>query len=427
MGYFRNALGDNNVSLLLITSESEQVSYYIEAPGVQYYYNETITANNEDIVDLPDSLIVSQYANNQYYGIHVNIQNKRVTMIGQTIGVFSSDTFLVLPVTNIVSNDAEFVYYGISVKRNQAAYKSRILIVGVTDNTNVKFIVAQRIRGVYINGSRSTLFPGIEYSSVINRLQTFLIESVKDLTGTKITTNKQVSVFSGHQAGSAITDPDYTDHLVEQIPSINFWGMTYYMAPFATGSYTIKVLAAFNSTKVTVHCNNTKEKSFTIHEGKTKILSDYDQKYCAIHSSKKILVVQFSHRREGDNMNNNDEPLMTLVPAPIHYLNKLDFSTIQSSENYSHFVNIIVTAQHFQPGMIYMRTTEANRSLESQGLEWVPIAVDNITEAYATRVVIPEGAVQLVHSNAHALMTAIVYGFGERSGYGSPAGLKLIG
>ena len=423
MGYFRNALGDNNISLLLITSEYEQVSYYVEAPEVKYYYNETFTANNEDIVDLPDSVIVSQYAKNQYFGIHVNVQNNRVTIIGQTIGIFSSDTFLVLPVTNI-SND-EFIYYGISVAKNQAAYKSRILIVGITNNTIVKLTVTQRIRRVSINGS--SLIPGMEYSLVINRLQTLLIESVKNLTGTKIITNKQVSVFSGHQAGNAIYDPDHTDHLIEQLPSVNFWGMTYYTAPFVTVSYTIKVLGAYNSTKVTVHCNYTRDKSFTIDEGETEDLSNYEQKYCAIHSSKKILVVQFSHRRKDDNMNNIGEPFMTLVPATVHYLNKLDFSTIQSSENYSHFVNILVTAQHFQSGMIYMRTTEANRSLESQGLEWVPIVVDNITEAYATRVVIPEGAVQIVHANSSALMTAIVYGFGERNGYGNPAGLKLIG
>ena len=422
MGYFRNALGDNNVSLLLITSEYEQVSYYVEAPEVQYYYNETFAANNEDIVDIPDSVIVSQYANNQYYGIHVNVQNNRATIIGQTIGIFSSDTFLVLPVTNI-SNDAEFIYYGISVVKNQAAYRSRILIVGITNNTNLKFTVTQK--RVSINGSRLT--PGMEYSLVINSLQTFLIESIKDLTGTKIITNNQVSVFSGHQAGNAIKDPDHTDHLIEQLPSVNFWGMTYYMAPFVTVSYTIKVLAAYNSTKVTVHCNYTEDKSFTIDEGKTEVLSNYEQKYCAIHSNKQILVVQFSHRIKDDNMNNIAEPFMTLVPATVHYLNKLDFSTIRSSENYSHFVNILVTAQHFHPGMIYMRTTEANRSLESQGLEWVPIVVDNITEAYATRIVIPEGAVQIVHDNTSALMTAIVYGFGERNGYGNPAGLKLIG
>jgi len=50
---------------------------------------------------------------------------------------------------------------------------------------------------VTINDSDSTvdLTAGIQYSFVINRLQTVLIGSVDDLTGTKTFTNKSVSVL----------------------------------------------------------------------------------------------------------------------------------------------------------------------------------------------------------------------------------------
>ena len=43
------------------------------------------------------------------------------------------------------------------------------------------------------------LIPGQEYSFVINRLQTVYIRSFEDLTGTKIITDRPVSVFSGHE------------------------------------------------------------------------------------------------------------------------------------------------------------------------------------------------------------------------------------
>ena len=419
MGYFKNAHGDNNISVILITTETQPVSYSIEAPGVAYYHNGTFTANSEAIVNLPDSVIVSNYANDQYYGVYANIQNDRVTVIGQIVGKFNSDTFLVLPVNNMSNDTKEFTYYGMSVVKNQVAFKSRVLIVGIADNTNIKLTVTQK---VVVNATK--LVPGKEYSYVINKLQTFLIESVNDLTGTKITANNQVSVFSGHQAGNVIKDPGYTDHLIEQIPSVNYWGMAYYTVPFVKNSYAIKILAAFNSTTVTVYCNHTRDRSFIINEGDFKTLTDYDQKYCAVHSNKKVLVVQFSHK---DTSRDSDigEPMMTLVPATTHYLNKLDFSTISSSKNYSHYVNIIVMAQYYQPSMIYLRSGGVNMSLESQ--EWLPIVVNNITEAYAARVIIPEGVIQIVHANASALMTAIVYGFTERTGYGHPGGLKLFG
>lgn len=415
LGYFQNAIGDNNVSILLITTESQPVSYYVKLWGVPCYHNGTFTAKNETTINLPDSVIVSEYDSDQYFGIHLSIQTDRVTVVGQTLANYNSDTFLVLPLIDVPFDTKEFVYYGMSVDRNQAAFKSIILIVGIVNNTNITLRI------------NHTTYTGLIPSSfVINELQTFLIQSLDDLTGTKITADKQVSVLSGHEAGNVIADSRHADHLVEQIPSTDFWGMAYYVVPFATNSYTIKILAAYNSTNVTVHCSNVVNEFFTINEGQFKNLSYYDQEYCSVHSNKRVLVVQFSHRgRDTINSNNVGEPLMTLVPATIHYMNKLDFSTIHSSINYDHYVNIIVMPQFYQPSMMYLRTGGGNISLESQ--EWVPIVVNNITKAYAAQVTILAGAAQIVHANTSALMTAIVYGFAERNGYGYPAGLRLIG
>ena len=424
LGYFQNALADNNVSILLITTEPQPVSYYVESPGVTYYHNGTFTVNNETTVNLPDSVIVSKYVNNQHLGIHVSIQTDRVTVVGQTVANYNSDTFLALPVTDVPCDTKEFIYYGMSVDTNQAIFKSMVLIVGIADNTNITLRISH---SVDINATK--LLPDKDYSFVVNKLQTFLIQSQHDLTGTKITASKQVSVLSGHQAGNVIGNREDADHLVEQIPSTDFWGMKYYIAPFATSSYTVKILAAYDTTDVTVYCGDTVKESFTINEGKFKNISYYDQEYCAVHSNKGVLVVQFSHRgRDNTNNNNNniDEPLMTLVPAKIHYMNKLDFSTIRSSNHYSHYVNIIVMAQYYQPSMMYLRTGGVNMSLEKSQV-WVPIVVNNITEAYAIQVAIPEGVAQIVHANTSALMTAIVYGFAERNGYGHPADLRLIG
>ena len=50
--------------------------------------------------------------------------------------------------------------------------------------------------------------------------------------------------------------------------------------------------------------------------------------------------------------------------------------------------------------------------------QWVPIVVNNVTEAYGAQLMIAEGVAEVGHSNATALMTSIVYGFGERTGYG---------
>ena len=335
-------------------------------------------------------------------------------MISQNVDSLNSDTFLVLPITNAVNNTEEFVYYGMSVGKSPASFKGKILIVGIEDNTTMKI-------------TNNALYGNTFKTYVINRLQSMLIESdskLEDLTGTKIVTNKVVSLFSGHQAGSVIDDDTQEyDHLIEQIPSINYWGREYYTAPLATrNKYSIKVLAAYDFTSIDVYCNGSVNNS-VIHEGNFIIKTFNHQEYCAIYSNNSVLVAQFSHTE-----NNHGGAMMALVPATTHYLNRLDFSTIQnSSAHYSHYINIIIMEQYYQPEMIYLISGGKNASLQSLNLSPVPINVTGSRKAFAMQVNVFEGVVHLVHTNHSALITAISYGFSSDAGYGHPGGLKLIG
>ena len=410
---------DTTASLVLLTTESQPVSYIVEAPGIEDYYNGTLIADNVGIVNLNDSIVVSSHAE-QDKGIYLTTESDQITVVGQTISATfpSGDTFLALPITNFCA--VEYVYYGISVQRttgHSLAFTSVVLIVGTISDTTMELIVSHSVN-ISVGNSTTELTPGKEYSFVINSLQTVLIESVEDLTGTKITTDNEVSVFSGHQAGSVPFHLSNFDHLVEQIPSVMFWGNVHYVAPFNTrASYTIKILAAYNFTNVIINCNDTIEHRI-VHERSfvTRILSDQD--YCAVHSNNSVLVAQYSH---GQNEDFNGDSMMTLVPATIQYLNKLDFSTIHSSSNYNSFVNIIVMAEYYQPSMMYLRTGGMNISLELQ--DWIPIVVNNITEAYAAQITV-EGATHISHLNSTALLTAVVYGFTPSRGYGHPGGLN---
>ena len=410
---------DTKVSLVLLTTELQPVSYVVEAPGIEDYYNGTLIADDVAVVNLNESIVVSSHAE-QDKGIYLATESDQVTVVGQTISATfpSGDTFLALPITNFCA--VEYVYYGISVQRttgHSIAFTSVVLIVGTKSDTTMKLIVPHSVN-ISMGNSTTELTPSEEYSFVINSLQTVLIESVEDLTGTKITTDNEASVFSGHQAGSVPFYLSNFDHLVEQIPSVMFWGNVHYVAPFNTRtSYTIKILAAYDFTSVTINCNDTIEYRI-VHERSfvTRILSDQD--YCAVHSNNSVLVAQYSH---GQNNTMNGDSMMTLVPATIQYLNKLDFSTIHSSSNYNSFVNIIVMAEYYQPNMMYLKTGEVNISLESQ--DWVPIVVNNITEAYAAQVNV-EGATHIIHLNSTALLTAVVYGFTPSRGYGHPGGLN---
>ena len=419
MGFFTNYAGESNnkiISILLTTAEVHPVSYSIEAPGVGYYHKGIISAGNEVILNLPSSVEVSSY-HDQDKGIYLTISSDNVTVIGQNQERYTSDTVFVLPIMEL---DNVYVYYGISVSRGNE--DSSILIVGTENNIMMNLTTTQSV-SISVGNTVTNLSSGIQYSFVINRLQTVYIESTDDLSGTKIVTDRPVSVFSGHECGNVPWNVSYCSHLIEQIPPTALWGKIYYTAPLANKtSYTIKVLAAYNSTTVNMYCNNTIE-SHVINEGEFIDKISQMNKYCAIYLNKKALVLQLSHGG-GEDLNHYGDPMMTLVPDTNQYLNKFDFSTIHNSSEsgYNHYVNIIVMAQYYHPNMIYLISGGVNRSLATQ--QWVPIQVNSITEAYATQVRIPEGVTHIIHTDAAAQMMAIVYGFNRHDGYGHIGGIN---
>ena len=415
LGFFYNFDTYVNVSILLTTTETHQVQYSIEALG-ENYHSGNVSAGNDVVLNLTTTIEVAS-PDDQNKGIYLTTNSDKVTVIGQSLGVHSSDSYLALPIT--VLSDMVYVYYGISVPRafHNANIYSSVLIVGTENNTVMKLTVTQSV-----NISADYLIPGREYSFVINRLQTIFIRSLEDLSGTKIVTDKPVSVFSGHECGNVPWNVVACSYLIEQIPPTELWGKVYYTTPLGNKtSYTIKILAAYNSTIVHVYCNNVAD-LYTMDEGEF-VNKTVIQLYCAVYSNNKILVIQFSHGGLEDNR--FGDPAMILVPSINQYLNKFTFSTIRNplTSPYSHYINIIVMAQYYQPNLINLIAGGVNMSLDTQ--QWTPIQDNGITEAYATQINISEGVAEIFHNDATAKLMVIVYGFSANDGYGYIGGILL--
>ena len=412
IGFFQNNNG-GSISLYLTNTGSLDLSYTIEAPGVGYYTSGTISDTGSTIVRLPSSLITGSY-DDQNKGIYLKTNSTNVVVIGQNNVSYSSDTFLALPTVKVCC--AQYIYYGISVSSGR--YDNVVLIVGTEDNTMMNLTVTQSV-SVRINDIvRSYLTSGSQFSFIVNRLQTVYIGSSSDLTGTRIITDKPVSVFSGHECGYV---PSFSyigcDHLIEQIPPTTYWGKTYYIAPLqGRSAYTIRVLAAYNSTEVFMDCNDVRN-SYTINAGNSFTVTH--RYYCIIHSNKEILVAQYSpgynyDRRTGD-------PMMMLVPATVYYSDEINLSTISSG--YSNYINIIVLKEYYQPSMMYWITGGVKKSLQSQS--WNTITFNQVTEAYYTQLSVSNGPLTIIHTTANALMSAVVYGFEHGEAYGHPGGFSF--
>ena len=413
---------------MLTSSDIQQdVDYSIKAPGNSCSRNGTLSAGDviEVICDHMDVEMTSSSRDNENKGIYLTANSDKVTVIGQSLERQSSDSYYALPVIKL---DADaYVYYGVSmpIGRNKD-YFSSILIVGTENNTTLNITTTQFVNinwGDFSDG----LIRGTEYSFVINRLQTFYIGTNEDLSGTKIVTDKPVSVFSGHRCARV---PDIhaerCSYLIEQIPPTALWGKVHYVAPLvAKRYYTIKILAAHNSTSVSIYCNSTMLRpAHTINEGEFEIQQLENDNYCAIYSNKEVLVVRLNHGSDG---NAYGGPMMMLVPSTNQYFNRFEVCTILTgSIQFSHHINVIVMEQYYQPNATYLIAKGVKRSLDTE--KWVPIQVNNIIEARATQITdIEEGMLQIFHTNPEAQMMTFVYGFAHDrfESYGHIGGIYI--
>ena len=137
---------------------------------------------------------------------------------------------------------------------------------------------------INVDGNATALVPDTQYTFLIDRLQTVFIASVDDLTGSNIVTDKPVSVFSGHEAAKGLGGSDL-DHVVEQVPPTALWDTVHYFAPLANDHPdTIRILAAEDSTKVDLYCDNTLVTYF-VNEGRSVYATIPSTFYCAIYST----------------------------------------------------------------------------------------------------------------------------------------------
>ena len=415
IGFFQNA-NSGSISLYITNTGFLGLSYTIEAPGVGYYTSGTIAGTSSTTISLTSSLITGSYSD-QNKGIYLKTTSTNVTVIAQNLlSIYDyGDTFLALPTVKLCSTNS-YMYYGISVSSGR--YGSVVLIVGTEKSTMMDLTVTQSVN-VKIDNVARYLTSGTQYSFIINRLQTVYIGSYSDLTGTKVVTNKPVSVISGHKCGYVPSSRyRWCEHLVEHVPPTTYWGKAYYIAPLlGRNYYTIRVLAAHSSTNVIMYCNNAKF-SYNLNSG--QYFTATHQHYCAIHSSKEILVAQYSQGYYYDGR--TGDPMMMLVPATVQYSNEISLSTISSG--YSDYINIIVLKEYYQPSMMYWIARGAKNSLQSQS--WSTITFNQVIEAYYTRISVSNGPVTIVHSSPDALISAVVYGFVYRGAYGHPGGFQIL-
>ncbi len=274
----------------------------------------------------------------------------------------------------------------------------------VVANPSVILLVACENK-TYVKFDSSTI--------TLNSMETYLIESNNDLTGTRITSSKPLSVFSGSDCANVPLTGGHCDHLVEQVPSTATWGSKCFIASLdsrSTGER-IRVLSA-GAASVAVNCNTVVSVSeFQLQNGGS--FREFEipiNSFCSIESTYPVLVAQYAI---GET---NDDPFMMIIPPIEQFTNNYFVKAFPFFA--SNYVTVYVSSEFFQTAQIVLDDSIVT------GWRNVVCSSGEVC-GHISRMSVSIGAHSIRHQNSSAVLGVSVYGFNARSSYGYPGGMRL--
>jgi hypothetical protein len=221
-----------------------------------------------------------------------------------------------------------------------------------------------------------------------------------DLTGSYITSNKPVAVFSGHQCADVPVNSSYCNPIHEQLIPVSKMGYHFITTPLQSrlNGDVFRVIATQNNTALTINGAFVA----TINAGAfyETILTNASE----IVSSSPVTVMQYSHSGGFDGVSFSDPFMVTITPID-RLTNKAVFFTDSLGNIQNDFyANIVTTAAN--TGLVTLDGNVLGSALFA--------AIPGTPYAYAG-ITLNQGFHTLVSDSGFA---AIAYGFGISDGFG---------
>ncbi|XP_066269367.1 IgGFc-binding protein-like [Branchiostoma lanceolatum] len=311
--FTENMLRQQHPPKLFITGTvTQDTAVTVEAPFKSFTQSLTVKYGQVSIVEIPRDI--------ELRGTSKASKAIRITSDAEIVvyGVFteqaSSDAFLALPV-DVLGDE----YY--TAGYHPRGEPSEFAVVGVEDGTTVTITTTQKVKGnidgqKFERGSTKTL--------TLNRMEAVQLQSDNDLTGSHITSDKPVAVFSGNKFTTVPQISGTGDHLVEQLPPVNTWGRRFVTVPLEgrTGGDVFRVVAAKDNTQVRLSGSQSR----TLQAGEFWEMDIPSDEYHMINASEPIMVLQFS--KTGRNVDRTDtDPFMMYLPPIEQFAADYAFAT----------------------------------------------------------------------------------------------------
>ena len=435
MGFGKNYLNNvnNSLSIIISTLEDEPVQYEVFSPH-GYFARGTISPSSYVSIILDSSLVVlSDTERNKGIKVRATDPSKQIFVSGLNYKQSTSDAFLALPTGTAIDEEYTYIINSVAwANRTSASLSSLILIVGTQDNTVLTITPSEYVTIPHdlrdSSNTQTFIHPGQSYTVMLDQLQTYQIESALDLTGSKIVSNKPLSVFTGHECADIPAGVSSCDHLFEQVPPTSTWGKVFFLVSSDSVSRTspewYRIVSSEPSTTISLTCflqddslHSFSYQAYIVSVGGFEQFPVEQNNYCYVLTDKPVLVMNYAYgalanQRWGD-------PFMMMVLPTEQYITNTTVN-FYAFENFTSDITIVVLQQDVPAiGSVLLD----NSSVDS---DWTLLyCSEEELCGYTLHMQVSTGFHSFRHINSSIPVAVYVRGFEKSRSYGYPASMAL--
>lgn len=413
------------MEMLVYTMSQEPVQFVISNTFHGFSYTGTTRISSPNLLTIPSNLQVRELAYSyRNMGLLVqSLSDEPISIV--LIGHINSprSTYLALPCIDYPTQD-QYTYYGISAESDQSSRYGQILLVGCKDNTVITITPTQDVQlpqnPQQSNSPTVNVAAGSSHTVTLHSLQTLLIATrYVDLSGTKIVSNKPLTVVGGHDCAMVPNHYIDCDPMSTQVIPTFIWGTHYLLTPLETRvlGQRYKLITSLDDTEIIISCPQNLTRHVLSSSGSVHIIDTNFSAFCDVVCSDPCYIAGLSYGRDYPISGPNGDPLLMTIPPIRQYPHNVTFTTLPEMPTNHYSVAIPIDS--------YFNGTILINGVLTVTSGWSPIYLENGEISGYGYNSSANGNYTISHSHPEGRIYVSVYGFFHYGGYGYVAGMLL--
>ncbi len=353
--YYLNVAQQTDTMELMILGDVTAMGL-VEVPALKFSQSFTVTPGFMTTVGLPsgngEGSVVIGEAGAVVKGLAVHVtSNQNITVVGLNHKVYSSDAFLAYP-TQACGTTYRAMSFENSVDLPSLPpsefMPGEFLVASAHDSTHINITPRARTNDGHRADSSFTvsLSKGDLYE-----VQSDIGVAAGDLTGSFISSDKPIALFSGHSRTQIPSDfltaggGTSRNHLIEQLLPLDLWEDSAVVVPLAdqSGQGIARIVAGYDSTVVSIVRSVDSTQRVVLDAGQFYQFDTLTSQPHFVTATHPIEVAQYLHTNVSGI--SNGDPAMVMTPSLTHMDTSLAVAVSDNATFTTHDVTLLLSAR----------------------------------------------------------------------------------